>query len=700
MHVKEKLDYLLAPRSVALIGASNRERTLGYDLIQMIRKGSYQGDIYPINPKYSDICGIECYPDLDSIGHPVDMAVLCISAARIEEQAKICIDAGVKALTVFANCVLEDEMNSDDKLEDRLIALCEKNHVPLLGHNAMGYYNNDIGLRVCGFDAPDANVTGHIALCSQSGSVFSTIAHNEPQLKFNFCVATGTGQVTSLEDYILYALELSTTRVVGVYMESVRKPERFIEALKKARDKRIPIVLMKVGKSDLGAKFAKSHTGGLAGDDDIFNAIFEHYGVIRCHSLCEMANTLLLFSTYPDIPRGGLAAIADSGGERNLLADVAEEVGLEFAKLSEKTIARLASIQEYTQEADNPLDPWGTGIGFEQIFEDSLVVMLEDENVAIGVISQDLRDGYYLSQGCVDALKKAAARQTKPVAFMTNFSGTRRAGMTAQVEAFSAPVLVETHGSLAAIRNWLNFRDCDSAETEPDTMQLPAELIALLEKGLPLGERESLSVLSALKFHALPIISLEHPRDLAAHKGKYPFPVVLKTAADGVLHKADVGGVALNIPDYAALEAAYAKMSCNLGPKAVVVPFFVFDTELIFGMITDPIFGPFVVVGAGGIYTEVLRDRIVLLPTATEHEIRKKLTTLKIYRLLTGSRGSKPADLDALVSQIRKFCAIAAYLSQWTAEIDVNPVAVTGDQIIALDALIIPNNIRIPAESK
>jgi acyl-CoA synthetase (NDP forming) len=411
-----------------------------------------------------------------------------------------------------------------------------------------------------------------------------------------------------------------------------------------------------------------------------------------------MADTLLLFSTYPDIPRGGLVAIADSGGERNLLADIAEEVSLEFARLSEKTITKLASIQEYTQEADNPLDPWGTGISFEQIFEDSLVVMLEDENASIGVISQDLRDGYSLSQGCVDALKKTAARQTKPVAFITNLSGVRRAEMTAQVEAFGAPVLVGTHESLRAIRSWLNFRDCNSAEAELETMLLPTEFVALLEKGSPLGERESLSVLSALKLHTLPIISLEHPGDLAAHKGKYPFPVVLKTAAGGVLHKADVGGVVLNIPDYAALEAAYDKMSCSLGPKAVVAPFFDFDTELIFGMITDPIFGPFIVVGAGGIYTEALRDRAVLLPTATEHEIRKKLETLKIYQLLTGLRGSKPADLDALVSQIRKFCAVVAYLSQWVAEIDVNPVAVTGEQIIALDALIIPKNIRISTE--
>ncbi|MCL2579514.1 MAG: acetate--CoA ligase family protein [Oscillospiraceae bacterium] len=692
---KEKLDFLLAPRSIALIGASNREGTLGYDLIKMILQGSYRGGLYPINPKYDDICGLKCYPNLEAIGQTVDMAVLCVNAKRVEEQAKICLGAGVRALTVFANCVLEEEAGSESQLEDRLIALCEENGVPLLGHNAMGYYNNDIGLRVCGFDAPDANVTGHIALCSQSGSVLSTIGHNEPQLRFNFCVATGTGQVTSLEDYIDYALELPTTRVVGVFMESVRKPQSFISALKKAREKRIPIALMKVGKSELGAQFAQSHTGGLAGDDDVFDAIFAHYGAIRCQSLQELTNTLLLFSLYPNPPKGDLVAIADSGGERNLLADVAEDVGLKFAKLSDQTMAKLADIQEYTQEAANPLDPWGTGIGFEQIIGDSLTVMLGDGAAAIGVISQDMRDGYYLSQGCVNALKSGYERVGKPVVFMTNLSGTRRADMTAQVRAFGAGVLVGSHESLAAIRNWLNYRDYNLTSVEPQPLSLPGKLAATLEQDAPLGERQSLAILSELGLNTLPMVAIEQPGDLAANRDKFIFPAVLKTAAEGILHKADVGGVVLKIADYGALEAAYAKMSAKLGPKAIVAPMFSYSTELIFGVITDPDFGPFVVVGAGGIYTEVLRDRIVLPPTAGEREIREKLATLKTYPLLTGVRGMVPADIDRLVGQISKFCAIAAYLAKWAGEIDVNPVAVNGEKIVALDALIIPHGNKM-----
>lgn len=432
------LQPLLSPKSIALLGASGREGSLGYDMMQMIKQGDYDGEVYPVNPGYDEILGYKTYKDLEDIGKPVDMVVLSLAAHRIEEQVDLAIEMGVKSLTIFANCVLEEEQDEEVKLADRIIKKCKDADIPLLGHNAMGYYNNDIGLRICGFIAPDAGITGNISLISQSGSVFSTIGHNEPQLKFNLMLATGTGEVTSLSDYMLHALNMETTRVLGIYMESVRKPEKFIEALKLAREKRIPIVLMKVGKSELGAEFAKSHTGGLAGDDDSIQAIFDHYGVIRAESLQEMSNLLGLFSYFPDIPQGGVTAIADSGGERNLLADDAEAVGLEFAKFSDATMEKLLARQEFGQGADNPLDPWGTGIDFEKIFGDSLEIMLNDDNGAIGVISQDLRDGYYLSEGCIEALEQGHKGSGKPVAFLTNLSGTRRVELTEKINQIPA----------------------------------------------------------------------------------------------------------------------------------------------------------------------------------------------------------------------------------------------------------------------
>ena len=682
------LETLLSPESIALIGASNREGSLGYDMVKMIRKGAYPGEIYPINPKYEEILGIKCYPDLQSIGKPVDSAVLCIAAKRVEAQVDIALEAGVQSLVIFANCVLEND--TKPSLEQRIMAKCKKAGIPLLGHNAMGYYNNDMGLRACGFDSPDAGVKGNIAFISQSGSCFSTIGHNEPQLKFNLMVATGTGQVTSLSDYMIFALEQNTTKVLGVYMESIRKPERFVNALTLATEKRIPVVIMKVGKSELGAEFAKSHTGGLAGDDDAIQAVFDHYGVIRASSLDEMANTLLLFSHYSDIPQGGLVAVADSGGERNLIADDAEKIGLEFAKLSDATMNKLQSIQEHGQDAANPLDPWGTGIDFERIFGDSLALMLNDENAAIGLVSQDLRDGYFLSQGCIEALERGKKSSEKPVAFMTNFSGTRRGQLTNRISRIPAPVLSGTIPALKAIKSFLSFRDFSYSRSNFEKPDLSDESKEILRKQDVLSELGAMSILKELDIPVVETLTINNLDALEAHRADYQFPVVLKTAVKGILHKSDAGGVRTGINNYETLEEEFLEMTNQLGHPSIVAPMITCDVEMIFGMKSDPVFGPIIIVGAGGVFTEVLNDKIVLLPTATAKEIVQKIKTLKIYTLLCGYRGRQKVDIDKLVKTIKTFCESAAVLGQYAKEIDINPVAINADTIMALDALIIP----------
>ena len=680
------LESLMAPKSVALIGASNKPGSLGHDMVQMIKRGSYSGSIYPVNPKYDEVCGIRCYPDLESIGEAVDLAVFCVAAKRLPEQIDIAVANKVKSLTIFANCVVE----GDEGFEDRIIEKCLSAGIPVLGHNAMGYYNNDLDLRICGFEAPDEGVKGNISIISQSGSVFSTICHNEPQLKFNLAVATGTGHITSLEDYMVYALNQETTKVMAVYMESSRKPERFVEALKLATDRRIPVVLMKVGKSALGAEFAKSHTGGLAGDDDAIQAVLEHYGVIRVDSLDEMANTLAVFSFFPDIPKkGGLVAIADSGGERNLLADDAEEVGLEYAKLSDETMEKLEAIQEFGQHASNPLDPWGTGIDFEKIFGDSMSCMLRDENAAIGLISQDLRDGYYLSEGCIQALKQGYDEAGKPVVFLTNFGGIRRKELTEKINKIPAPVLTGTRTALKSVKNYLEFRDFVYESSKIDKLKIDDETAELLKNSSVLKETDAMKVLENLGFPVVKSVDINSSDELESKKELYQYPLVLKTAEEGILHKADVGGVKLRISNFEELKEAYVDMSERLGKKCIVAPMISFDSEIILGMKNDATFGPMVIVGAGGIYTELLKDRIVILPDASEKEIRKKLAELKTYRLLTGFRGSEKADIDLLVDVILRFCRIVKTLSGEISEIDVNPVAIKGNMILALDALMI-----------
>ncbi|MGL4677270.1 MAG: acetate--CoA ligase family protein [Brevinema sp.] len=681
------MNALLAPKSVALVGASTKTESLGYQMIEMIKKSGYEGEVYLINPRYEEILGYKCYPSLESIGKSVDTVALCISTSRIEEQVDIALHCKAKSLIIFANCVIEGE-DPNNTLENRLLKKCQDAGVAMLGHNAMGYYNNDINLRICGFLAPDFGMKGNISFISQSGSVFSTMAHNEPQLKYNFLLATGTGQITSLSDYMIYALGLETTKVLSVYMESVRKPERFKEALALAQQKGIPIIIMKVGKSELGAEFAQSHTGGLVGDDDAIQAVIDHYGAIRVDSFDEMSNLMLLFSYYPHILPGGLVAIADSGGERNLLADVAENVGLQYAHLSNKTMSDLETLQEPGQHAANPLDPWGTGIDFERIFADSLVCMLRDDNAAIGIISQDLRDDYFLSQGVVQSLEQAAHESKKPVAFMSNFGGQRRSELTKRINKIPAPVLIGTYPTLLAIHKYLSYRDFKYSSNNTVSYSLSKESIKLLSAKRTLLEHESLQVLSELGIPTPEIIPIQSVNDIK-NNPSIPYPVVLKTSKKGILHKSDVGGVALNIKDESSLITQYTAMSHKLGIHCIVSPMYHFDIELILGMKIDPIFGPLIIVGAGGILTEIIKDTIVLLPNSSLSEIKYKLKTLKTYELFNEFRGIEKVNIDKLAEVILNFCMGTKILSPDISEIDINPLVLKGDMIVALDGLLI-----------
>lgn len=681
-----QLQELLAPKSVAIVGASNREGSLGFDTVRMIKNSGYRGEVYPINPKYKEILGLPVYPDLNSIGKSVDTVVLCIAARRVEDQVDIAIKAGAKSLVIFANCVLEEDTTPN--LEERIMSKCKEAGIPLMGHNSMGYYNNDIDLRICGFEAPDAGEKGNIAFISQSGSAFSTIGHNEPQLKFNLMVAAGTGHITSLSDYMLHALEMDTTKVLGLYMESVRKPDKFIEALELAAEKRIPVVAMKVGKSELGAKFALSHTGGLAGDDDAIQAVFNHYGVHRAQSLDELGASLALFSFWPnDMHQGKTVAIADSGGERNLLADAAEDVGLEYAALSEETMEKLDEIQEYGQDAANPLDPWGTGIDFERIFAESMEIMLKDEAAKIGVISQDLRDGYYLSEGCVGALAYGHEKTGKPVAFVTNFGGVRRKELTKKINNIGIPVLVGTEPSLRAIKNFENQASFLYEKSNEIKEEIPEKHLSYLENLDVLKEAYALEVLRDL---GLPmteshlVTSEQEIKKLDLH-----YPLVLKTAVDGILHKADVKGVKVNIKTETELLDAYRDMEKRLGKECLIQPMSTFDVELILGMKDDPIFGPLMIIGAGGIFTELLRDRFIVLPKASRKEIEEGLNNLQIHKLFEGFRGSDPINKELLIDVILRFGEVIQILSPYIKEMDLNPLVIKGDKITGLDALIV-----------
>jgi len=275
---------------------------------------------------------------------------------------------------IFASCYLEND--SDPPLTQRLAALARAAAMPICGGNCMGFYNETSHTWICGFPAPREPHQGGIALISHAGSVFGALAHNDPRLKFNLVISAGQELVTSAADYLDYALEQPETRVVGLFLETVRDPAKFLAALDKAAAREIPVVALKVGRTEASAALAMSHSGAIAGNDAAYQALFDRYGVLRVSNVDEMATTLLFFQQGRRARAGGLAAIHDSGGEREMVMDLAEDHRVPFARINSETVAKLSARLEFGLQPVNPLDAWGTGRDFVDLFADCLVALM------------------------------------------------------------------------------------------------------------------------------------------------------------------------------------------------------------------------------------------------------------------------------------------------------------------------------------
>ena len=405
------LDPLLKPASIALVGASVRPEHSGNTMVRAAALDGFQGQLYAINPKYDAVEGVPCFPDLASLPEPVEHVVLGLANEYLEEGLLEAVRHGAKAVTIFASCDLTGA--TDDPLAARLTEIAREAGIVICGGNGMGFFNPQIGLRVTGYASDLPMKPGGVAFITQSGSAFSALAYSDQRLKFSVCVSSGRELTTTAGDYLDWALDQPATKVVGLFLETARKPARFARSLEKADRLGIPVVVLKVGRTELSAAFAASHSGAIAGDDAAYEALFAKWGVVSVDTLDQLAANLLLFSVAKPAAPGGLASLHDSGGEREMVADLAANAGVRFAAISDHTLDRLRAHLDSGLQPANPLDVWGSGRDFELHVEACMDAMLDDPDTAIGVLFQDIRDGSYVATGFTRALiaRKPQARQ-------------------------------------------------------------------------------------------------------------------------------------------------------------------------------------------------------------------------------------------------------------------------------------------------
>ncbi|MBL8698533.1 MAG: acetate--CoA ligase family protein [Alphaproteobacteria bacterium] len=690
-----RLDPLLSPASIALVGASPRAESAGLAMVEMCRIDGYAGRVHPVNPRYQRIADLACHASLAELPGRVDHVVIGLASAQLEAALEEAITHGARAATIFATAQLD--VDTEPRLARRLAHRAREAGIALCGPSSMGFYCRLAGLRVAGFPSPPGLRAGGIVFIAQSGSAFSALAHNDRRLGFVACISSGMELTTSAADYLDWAVAQPQTRVVGLFLEEVREPARFVAALQAAAARGIPVVVLKVGRTARSAAMAVSHTGAMAGSDLAFVAMCRRHGVALVEDLDELAATLLLFDHRHRLAPGGLASIHDSGGEREMIVDIAERLGVPYAEIGAATREAIAPHLDPGLVAENPLDAWGTARDYVDRFAAGFGALVADPGVALGIFFSDVRENYWYSTGVAEATRRVARSAAKPVVIATNYSKSFNHQMARDLGAEGIPVLEGSRATLLAVRHAMAWRDHRPSVVPP--LSAPAAAVrrwrARLETGAPIDEHDGLAMLAEF---GLPVVTTRRAGSLAAAAEAATvvgYPVALKTAA-GHAHKSDVGGVHLGLASAEAVAAAYEDLARRLGPEVVVAAMAPRGTEIGLGAVVDPGLGPLVVVSAGGVMIELLADRAAALAPFDAATAAALLAELRIHRLLRGLRGRPAADLDALARIVAGFSAMIAALSDVIAEIDVNPLIAGPHGAVAVDALVIPRQRSTP----
>jgi acyl-CoA synthetase (NDP forming) len=684
---------MLEARSVAVVGASGRQGTAGHQTLLELRKGGFDGAVYPVNPKYEELEGNRCYPAIGDVPEPVDLAVISLANSLLEETLSACARTGVGSAVIYASG-FEEPREGVPALTERLTAIARDAGMAVCGGNCMGFVNVERGLRATGWYEPERLEPGSIAFVSHSGSAFAALLHNDRGLRLNVAVSSGQEFVTTTADYLRYALGLQSTRAIGLFIETIRDPGGFREAMVLANERDVPVVALKVGRESLSRALVTSHSGALAGEDGAYEALFEADGVHRVETLDELGDTLALFVAGRRAGPGSLASVHDSGGERAMLVDAAATAGVPLATISRRTTERLAELLDPGLQPVNPLDFWGTGKDALAVIIGCERALLDDPGVAALAFAVDLTTEDDPEGGFISSFLEVWPETDKPMAMLSNFaSGISRPDVE-RLHERGAPVLEGTLTGLAAFRHLFDHRDHRALPSVDATTPIPLEVRERWQERLsirdPLHETEGLSLLSDFGVPVVPtqiVGSLDDAVRAAEHHG---FPVVLKTANLDVLHKSDVGGVKLGLRDPTSVAEAYGELSASLGATVTVSPMAPPGVEIHLGVVRDEQFGPLVLVAAGGVLVEVLRDRGMALPPLDETRARRMVDRLGVRPLLDGVRGRPAADVDALVRAILAMSWLAHDLGDRLDALDANPVICGPDGCIAVDALVIP----------
>jgi len=707
------LDKIFRPQRVAVVGASDQPSKVGYILFHNLIGRGFRGVVYPVNPQREAVQGIAAYPSLSALPQVPDLAVICTPAATVPELIDECGRLGTRGVVIIS-AGFREVGEEGRRLEEQVKAAAARySGLRILGPNCLGVMVPSIGLNAS-FAAGMAT-SGRVAFVSQSGALCTSILDwaRAAGIGFSHFLSIGNMLDVGFDDLLDYLAADPQTDAVVLYVESVTKAREFMSAARAfSRDK--PIVAYKAGRFADSAQAAASHTGAMAGVDAVYEAAFRRAGIVRVYDLDEIFDCagLLARQRIPKGPR--LAIITNAGGPGVMACDALLDRQGVLATLAPATLERLNRVLPPFWSHRNPIDILGDAPAAR--YADALAAVVDDpgvDAVLVLLTPQAMTE----PSASAAAVVEAARKRSKPVLTAWMGGAQVREGVQ-QLNAAGIPAYPTAEHAVRAFMNLVQFhRNRETLLETPrdvplkfaiDRVKLRERFERLLEKNQDLlsedDSKELLSTYGIPVARPRPAATADEAAVIAREIG---YPVVLKVHSPQITHKTDVGGVVLNLKDDGEVRAAFAQIVASarkLRPDAdilgvTVQPMVtaVHGVELILGVKRDPVFGPVMMVGFGGIAAEVFQDRSLELPPLNERLARRMLESLRSWPLLTGYRGRPMVNVDLLVETLMRFSYLVAHLPE-IREVDINPLLVKPDGIVALDARVLVNReLRPPS---
>jgi acyl-CoA synthetase (NDP forming) len=692
LYSRAELDRLIAPRSIAIVGASPRAGSFGLRTLENL--AHFRGAIWPVNAKYQKIGEHACYPSLAALPGKADLVALVVPREGVEAALKEAAAAGAGGVIVYASGYGEMGRDEESAAQRRLADIARAARMPMLGPNCMGLVNHALGVGVSFIPeyAKMPRTLGPIAFVSQSGALGYCLAQAcERGLGFRYFFSVGNSSDVDVADLIGAMAEDDGVRAIACLFEGVPSAQRLLQAGERARRAGKPVIVYKLGTSEDGAAAARSHTGSLAGSAAAFRALFDRAGFVAVDNYEALVEYAKFFAASGKPRARGVAVVSGSGGAGVIAADMAARHGVPMPQPTEKTTAALRSVVPEFGAPRNPCDPTGQVLSVPESYGKCCRALLEDPQYGVLLCAMSVA-AHETGSARASTIAALAREQPKPVSVVWVSEWLQGPGS----EAYEADDKVGLFRSLdrcyAAIAAWQAWHEARDRSTDNEVRLSPLSAMKLLKGDLKkenstLSERAAKAVLAEYGIVGVTERRATNADEAVKAAAELGYPVVLKADGD-FAHKTEAGAVKLDLRDAGALRAACAAMTVAK-EGFLVQPMLTGGVELLVGIKRDPQVGPVLLVGLGGVLVEILRDTALALAPVGRSEARRMLERLKGFKLLQGYRGAPAADLDAVCEAIARISEFAADFADDVEEIDVNPLLARPDGAVALDALIV-----------